>query len=182
MSNANQLALQSALTNDYEFLTRRLARRLGSSDLAREVLHDAYLKLDRVAENEPIGRPSDYIFRIAVNVAKDRWRNGNRVLNAAEIDAVFDIPDGAPSPSDIVESKLEMREFQAALGELSERRQRVFAAAHLENMPHSSIAERLGVHVRTIDFDLQYAMEHLSRRLGRKVVRKYGPRAKAVTG
>jgi FixJ family two-component response regulator len=75
----------------------------------------------------------------------------------------------------IAEFRLEFEDLKVALSELSQRRQSVFAAAHIESIPHTAIAARLGINVRTVEFDLQHAMEHLSRRLGRKVIRRFGP-------
>jgi len=163
---------------DYEGLARRLTRCLGSPDLARESLHEAFLRIERVSEVMTINSPSDYLFRVAVNVARDRRRGDRRLLSASEIDAICDIPDEQPDPSEVLESRFELNALKKALSELSERRRIVFTAAHVEGIPHSVIAERLGINVRTVAFDLQHVMEHLSRRLGRKVIRRFGPAAK----
>jgi len=53
-------------------------------------------------------------------------------------------------------------------------------AAHIEQLAHSEIAARFGINVRTVEFDLQHVMEHLARRLQRKVVRRFGPRPKSA--
>jgi RNA polymerase sigma-70 factor (ECF subfamily) len=126
--------------------------------------------------------PADYLFRIAVNVARDRRKRDSRLLGEAEIAGIMDIPDEGPDPSMVVESRSEFEEFEKALAELPDRRRKVFLAAHLEQLPHRDIAQRFGVNVRTVEFDLQYAMEHLSRRLGRQVTRRFGPRARASSG
>jgi RNA polymerase sigma-70 factor (ECF subfamily) len=78
----------------------------------------------------------------------------------------------------VVEARIELTEFQKALAELPARRRDVFIAAHLDHLPHREIATRFGINVRTVDFDLQHAMEHLSRRLGRSVLRRLGPRSR----
>jgi RNA polymerase sigma-70 factor (ECF subfamily) len=63
---------------------------------------------------------------------------------------------------------------------LPARRRNVFVAAHIEHLAHSEIANRFGINVRTVEFDLQHVMEYLARRLGRKVVRRFGPRPKSA--
>lgn len=178
MSDSNSKSLREALTADYEGLATRLTRCLGSSDLAREALHETFLRVDRVSETVSVHSPADYLFRTAINVAKDRRKSDARLLSAAEIAAITDIPDERPDPSMIVEGRLELKDLEKALAELPDRRRQVFIAAHIEQLPHCEIADRFGINVRTVEFDLQHAMEHLSRRMGRKVIRRFGPRAK----
>jgi RNA polymerase sigma-70 factor, ECF subfamily len=134
--------------------------------------------VDRVSETVSVRSPLDYLFRTAINVAKDRRKSDSRLLSAAEIAAFVDIPDEGPDPLRVLESRIELEELEKALAELPERRRQVFVAAHVEHLPHADIAMRFGINIRTVEFDLQYAMEHLSRRLGRNVIRRFGPRAK----
>ncbi|MGY3603722.1 MULTISPECIES: RNA polymerase sigma factor [unclassified Bradyrhizobium] len=180
MSDSNSKSLRETVAADYEGLAKRLTRCLGSSDFAREALHEAFLRVDRVSDAVPIHSPVDYLFRTALNVAKDRRKSDRHLLNASEIAAIMDvIPDDRPDPAMVTESRIELTEFQKALAELPARRRDVFIAAHLDHQPHREIADRFGINVRTVDFDLQHAMEHLSRRLGRTVLRRLGPRPKA---
>ena len=178
MSDSNSKSLRDALAADYEGLARRLTRRLGSADCAREALHETFLRIDRVSEDIEVRSPLDYLFRIALNVAKDERKSDRHLLSAAEIETIMDLADDGPGPAAVVESRIELKEFEKALAELPLRRRDVFIAAHLEHLPHREIAGRLGINVRTVDFDLQYAMEHLGRRLGRQIFRRFGPRTK----
>lgn len=147
-------------------------------DLAREALHEAFVRMDRVSDAVSIQSAASYVFRMAINVAMDRRRRDRRLLGTAEIDAILDVADDAPDVFSIVAARHEFDAFGEALQELSERRREVFIAVHVDNLSHQEIARRLGVTTRTVAFDLQHAMEHLSRRLGRKVVRRFGPRPK----
>jgi RNA polymerase sigma-70 factor (ECF subfamily) len=180
VSESNRSVLHATLIADYDGFARRLASLLGSPDLAREALHETFLRIEGVSEMMAILSPEDYIFRTAINVAKDRYKRDRRLLSAAEIGAICDIPDDRPDPSMVVEGRLDLRDLNKALAELPERRRAAFLAAHIEQIPHSEIAGRLGVNIRTVEFDLQYAMEHLSRRLGRKLNRRFGPRTKVA--
>ncbi|MBV8924424.1 MAG: RNA polymerase sigma factor [Bradyrhizobium sp.] len=180
MSEQNTKSLRQALSADYEGLIKRLSRCLGSSDLAREALHETFLRVDRVSEAVTVHSPADYLFRIAVNLAKDRRKSDRRLLNAAEIAAIMDIPDDRPDPSAVVEARIEVDALEKALAQLPARQREVFVSAHLEHLPHSDIAARFGINVRTVEFDLRHALEDLSRRLGRKVIRRFGPRPKST--
>lgn len=150
-------------------------------DLAREALHEAFLRMDRVSDAVSIRSAASYILRMAINVAEDRRRSDSRLLGDAEIEAILDVPDDAPDVFSIVADRHEFDAFSKALLELSDRRREVFMAVHIDHLSHQEIALRLGVTTRTVAFDLQHAMEHLSRRLGRKVVRRFGPRPKDAT-
>jgi RNA polymerase sigma factor (sigma-70 family) len=179
VSDSNSKSLRETLAADYEGLTKRLTRCLGSSDFAREALHETFLRVDRVSEAVTVRSPLDYLFRTAINVAKDRRKSDSRLLSAAEIAAFIDIPDDGPDPLRVLESRTELEELGKVLAELPERRRNVFVAAHVEHLPHAEIASRFEINIRTVEFDLQYAMEHLCRRLGRDVVRRFGPRPKS---
>ena len=172
MSNSNIRSLRAAFSSNYEHLARRLSRRLGSADLALEALHEAFIRIDRVSDSVVVQSPLDYIFRAAINVAKDRKKSDSRLLRSAEIAAIVDVPDDRPDAFAVVSDRADLNEFDKVLSELSDRRRRVFLAAHVEQIPHEEIARRFGVNVRTIAFDLQYAMQHLALRLGRKVPRR----------
>ncbi|WP_322516774.1 RNA polymerase sigma factor [Rhodopseudomonas palustris] len=176
MSDRNSKSLRDALAADYQGLVNRLTRCLGSADVARETLHETFLKVDRVSDAVEIRSPLDYLFRIALNVAKDRNKKDRHLLSAGEIAAIMDVVDERPDPAIVTESRMEIAEFQKALGELPARRREVFIAAHLEQIPHRDIAQRFGINIRTVEFDIQHAMEYLSGRLGRQVVRRFGPR------
>ncbi|MGJ4895377.1 MULTISPECIES: RNA polymerase sigma factor [unclassified Bradyrhizobium] len=177
MSYSNSKSLRDVLAADYESLARRLTRCLGSPDVAREALHEAFVRADRVSDAIPVRSPVDYLFRMALNLAKDHRKSERRLLNASEIEAIMALPDERPGPAAEVEARFELEQFEKALAELPPRKRDVFICAHLELMPHREIAQRFSINVRTVEFDLQHAMEHLGRRLGRKVVRRFGPRA-----
>jgi RNA polymerase sigma-70 factor, ECF subfamily len=176
VSEQNTKSLRQALSSDYEGLIKRLSRCLGSSDLAREALHETFLRVDRVSEAVTVHSPADYLVRVAINVARDRRKSDRRLLGTSEIAAIMDIPDDNPDPSAVVESRIEVGELEKALAQLPPRRREVFVSAHLEHLSHSDIAARFGINVRTVEFDLRYALEHL----GRKVIRRFGPRPKAA--
>jgi RNA polymerase sigma-70 factor (ECF subfamily) len=178
VSSSNISSLRAVFSSDYDGLAKRLARCLGSADLAREALHETFLRIDRVSDDVLVRSPVDYVFRAAINVAKDRRKSDSRLLKAAEIDAIIDIPDDSPDAFSVVANRGEFNEFTKALSELSDRRRQVFLAAHVEQISHEDIAKRFGINARTVAFDLQYAMQHLAGRLGRKVVRRFGPRPK----
>src|ERR1700761_3626602 len=93
MTNPNRPSLRQWLAAGYTDIRRRLTRRLGSEELASEVLHEAYLRLDGAGDAAVIHRPGDYIFRVALNIASDRRQDGNRRLKYSEVEALYHFAD-----------------------------------------------------------------------------------------
>lgn len=165
MSDVNQANLRDLLVLNYESLTQKLASRLGSSDSAREALQDTYVRLEKAVPPTQIRSPQNYLFRIALNVAADRRRSEARRLKESEIDALMDIADETPDQSRVVEARSELRVLRSALQELPQRRRSIFIAALVHEIPRRTIAKYYGVTVRTIDFEIQRALEYGARRL-----------------
>lgn len=174
MADINRTRLRGQLVENYENLVRKLTRRLGSSDFAYEALHETFLRLDRVTEAVPVRSPADYIFRIAINIAKDRQKAQNRRVSASEIDALLDICDDGPDPARIAEARSEIEAFKRALEGLPDRPRDVLHSIAVEGQSAQQVAERLGISVRTVESDLKQALGHCADRLNYKVIRRLG--------
>jgi RNA polymerase sigma factor (sigma-70 family) len=174
MSDVNVRTLQDMLIADYSGIDRRLARRLGSADLASDVLQETYLRLEGMSELGPVRSPKAYLFRIALNIANDRRRAESRRLTADEVDCLLDIPDDRPDPLREIEDRSEVELLKRAMAELPKRRRVVLTLSRIEGLPNREIAERLGVTVRTVETDLKQAIEHCAYRLKRPAPAKFG--------
>ncbi|WP_426425293.1 RNA polymerase sigma factor [Bradyrhizobium genosp. A] len=165
MSEVDRAALRQLLVANYESLGKRLARRLGSSETAHEVLHDTYLRLESAAEIGPVRSPQDYLFRIALNIATDRRRAEARRLSTTEIDSLFDLADDAPDASRVVEARSELRALERAMAELPERRRLIFKAVLVDNVPRQELAKRFGITQRSVDLEVNRALTFGARHL-----------------
>jgi RNA polymerase sigma-70 factor (ECF subfamily) len=178
MTETNWTTLRQLLVDRYEDFRRRLARRLGSTDLATEVLHETYLRLDRgSAELGIVNNPKAYLYRTALNVAADRHRSAEgRRLNNLEIDALRGIADAALDPAKAMEARLEVTMLERALDELTPRRRAILIAARLEEVPHVEIAARFGISTRMVEKELRSALIHCGQRLEIKLTSRFGRR------
>ena len=174
MSDVDITTLRDLLLADYSGFDRRLTRRLGSADLAADVLQETYLRVEGMSEIGLVRSPKAYLFRIALNIANDRRRAESRRLTADEVDCLLDIPDDRPDPAREIEDRSEVSLLKRAIAELPERRRVVLTLSRIEGLPHREIAERLGVTVRTVETDLKQAIEHCAHRLKRPVSAKFG--------
>lgn len=165
MSDADRTALQQLLVGNYDNLNQRLTRRLGSAEAADEALQETYLRLEKASLLAPVRRPVHYLYQIALNIAADRRRAETRRMTAAEIDVVLDLADEAPDPARVAEARSELRALQRVMDEMPERRRAIFRAVLLENVSRRVIAEKYGVSTRTVDIEVQRALEYGARRL-----------------
>lgn len=178
MSASNRSILQAVLASDYEGLVRRLTRKFGCVDFASETLHETFARLEGISDATMVQSPKDYLFRTAINVGKNRRRAERYRASAAEIDAMLDVADDTPTPVQVIEAQSDMDALLLTLAELPLRVRQTFQAALIENVPYSKIAEDFGVSLRTVERDLQQAIEHCARRLSRDPIRrKSGPRS-----
>jgi RNA polymerase sigma factor (sigma-70 family) len=158
--------LRRLLVDDYHGLRERLARRFGSIDFAGEVLHEAWLRLDREeagASTAVLHNPRAYLYRIALNIATDRRRAERVRLNVGEIEAIHRHARDDLDPARIAEARLELEALAQAINDLPPRRRAVLIAARLEGVPYKEIAARLGVTVRVVDRELGLALDHLAK-------------------
>lgn len=168
MTEAMRAFLRRSLLASYSDLIGRLTRRLGSPDLAAEALHETYLRLEQPGNIGEVANPESYLYRAAVNTAANMKRSDGRHLGEGEIKALLDIPDESPDPERIALARGEVEGLMQALAELPERQRVVFSEAIFDNTPYSDLAERFGVSTRTIYKDVEQALAHCAKRLGKK--------------
>lgn len=163
MSDSSWAGLRERLLDQYDQFVRRLTRRLGSADLAREAVHETFLRLQRTDAAEPVRNLDAYLFRTAINIAKNRRKVEGRYLNFSETEELIGIPDEAPDPAQIAESRSEIAQLILALEELPPRRRAIFEASWAGGVSHATLAADHGVHLRTIQRELELATEHVRR-------------------
>ena len=174
MAGINRVRLRGQLVENYDGLVKKLTRRLGSSDFAYEALHETFLRLERITDSTPIRSPADYIFRIAINIARDRQKAQNQRVSTAEVDALLDVSDDEPSPARIVEARSDIDAFKRALAELPARPRDVLHSITIEGLTPHVVATRLGVSIRTVESDLKLALGHCANCLDYRVIRRLG--------
>jgi RNA polymerase sigma-70 factor (ECF subfamily) len=169
MTETAWMTLRRRLVERYDELRILLTRRLGSEDLARETLHETWLRLDRVDDVAVMRNPDAYLARVALNLATDRQRLETRRARRSDVNAVLeDIVDDVPGQAEKLDSRLDLAIFEDAVRELSERRRAILIAARLDEEPHQRIAERFGISKRMVQIELKFALRHCKNRLEQK--------------
>ena len=174
MADTNRLKLRRQLVEKYDNLMRHLTRRLGSSEFACEALHETFVRIDGVPDTTEVRSPADYIFRTAINIAKNRRKAQSYRVSASEIEALIDVSDETPDPARIAEARSDFKAFERALLELPERPRHVLRMMSLEGKTAQETADHLQVSVRTVAADYQLALQHCANSLNRPLVTRLG--------
>lgn len=178
---AERTYLRQWLVSRYDELKRRLARRLGSDDVASEVLHETWLRLGQGGEVGIIRNPESYVYRMALNVAVDRVRAETRWAKRAQIEALLASESDELDPEHIVAAKSEMAAFERALSELPARSRDIFVAALIEELPYREIAERFGISLRSVEREMSRVFDHCVTSMKKSPVRRrLGPAANVL--
>jgi RNA polymerase sigma factor (sigma-70 family) len=174
--SASVTTLRRLLVGQYDELKKQLTRRLGSEDLAGEVLQETYLHLERPAQIGTLSSPKQYLLMIATNIARMSLRRERRWASMLELDAALGLVDEAPDPLQSLEARKDIEALQRAFEELTPRRQRILFASRIEGMQLSEIAAELGLSERAVSKELKTALMLCGHRLKREVVQRFGPR------
>lgn len=169
MIETGRALLRQLLAVRYEDWRRRLVRRLGSVELATEVLHETWLRLDSTGEPDTLREPQSYLYRMMLNVAADRRRAEKRWASREDLEALQHADDDLLDPERIVAARSEIKALERVLGELPPLRRAIFVAATVEGQSYRLIAAHFGISLRTVEREMRRAVDHCSKRLDKKV-------------
>lgn len=176
MIAANREMLRRVFMLGYEDLRTRLMRRLGSAELANDVLHDTWLRIERSEFVGEVRSPRNYLLQVAFHAALARWRGDKKFVALSDAKMVIGLADDLPDPERTVAARSDVAILTRALGELTPRRRDILLASRLEGQPLRDIAAQLGISQRLVEIELKHALAHCALRLNRKVIQRFGPR------
>lgn len=165
MTDTNLSLLRQLLLTRYDEIKARLTLRLGSPDLAGDAVQDAWLRLQHTESIGRVRSPANYLFRVALNIARDRLTSERRYLTSAEVEQMLDIADDAPDPEAVAEARSELELVEKLIAELPPRQREILVSARLDGLPRREIAARLGISLSLVEKELKLAHEYcLARR------------------
>jgi RNA polymerase sigma-70 factor (ECF subfamily) len=145
-------------------------RRVSGVSEAEDLTQDVFERLLRVLEAGPIHNPEALIFRIAVNLLRDRARRVRRhgIEEPLPVDTVCELAEALTvdlSPERVVIGERRLSEVLAALNELGERTRAIFYLYRLENLRIREIADLYGISSSAVEKQVSKALLHLTERL-----------------
>lgn len=139
----------------------------GSCDreTVRDIVHEAFAKFSAlsVARRVMVARPDAYLYRICVNLIRDRSRaQAARNSHRHEADQ-----DWSHSPFAELEHRDTLRRLEAVMVRLNPKTREIFLAKRLDGMSYAEIAERTGLSVKGVEKHMSRAIAAVDRAMGR---------------
>jgi len=129
-----------------------LARETRSMDDAEDLAQEAFLRLWRTSDWDRIRSVEAFIYKTAINLARDRSRRAyTRMMLAAVPLSEVALRDTSGEPDRVMEAMQTLRAFSEAVARLHPDTRRAFLLHKIENHPHATIAQRMGISVSMVE-------------------------------
>lgn len=140
------------------FFTRRVADKADVPDLLQEV----FIRLSRMTDTLRIDRRDRFIFVVANNVLRDRFRR-ETVREYDKHDPIenLSLVSSEISPDRVLESKEAATALRNALSQLPERTRDVFVLRMIEGLKMADVADALGISTRAAEKHQARALVHV---------------------
>jgi RNA polymerase sigma factor (sigma-70 family) len=143
-------------------LLRILQRIVDHPATAEDLLHETWLRVDRVLRERPIDYLEPFVFKTARNLALDHLRtrqnHARTVINDMPVAELHNISSCAT----LVEDETHAARLLTVLGQhianLSPRQQRIFSLNRLQGCSYLDIAQQLGISASTVQKELKLIM------------------------
>ena len=149
-------------------LLRFISRQNVSPEEAKEIVQETYCRLQQIPQVETLESPRGYLFRTAINLARDTKRQRRRrhdMSNGSDAGTAEDVASEAPTAYQVLKGQQELAIIRQAITELNPTCRQVFILHRFGNATYGQIAERLGVSVSMIEKHVSAALAHLKSRL-----------------
>jgi RNA polymerase sigma-70 factor (ECF subfamily) len=177
MNELDRASLRDTFVSFYENLQIHLTRQLGCKALARETLHDTYVRLHRPGEISVL-QPRAYLLRMALNIAADNRRSRDRGETLCDFgNFAAELRDESADLLGTVVARQDLERLEKALVELTPRRRRILLDSRLNGLTLFQIAGQMRVSQRLVETELKAALAHCAQRLERSVVQRFGPQS-----
>ena len=152
--------IERVITSELQALYRYACYRLGSRDVAQDIIHELYLKLHSL-NTKDIQNPRCYIYRALSNSCTQRLRNQNK-LNFVDITALNDLQAEDLNPTNFEQEQALISRLLAAIPD--EQSEVIRLRIHGE-CSFADIAEILDIPLPTAKSRYRYGIEHLRKEL-----------------
>lgn len=147
-------------------LLRFFARRTSRDD-ADDLVQESFQRFAQAdARAAPIEEPEAYLGQIAKNLLR------NRARAAIARSMVVQSPDlveqaSTADPIGQLEARAELQRLAAILARMRPKTRQIFIAHRIEGLSYKDIAERTGLSVKGVEWQMSQAIQHIDRALRR---------------
>lgn len=159
-----------ALSSEYSAALRRyFLRYLSRPDEAEDMVQEVFVRLVRSVEYASIDNRQAYLFRIASNLLRDKWRQDR--TRQTEFNEPYDEAHHAPeviSPERVLIGKQELHRLKLMIMDLPPRVRATFILHRFEGLKYKEISETLKISVSAVEKNMMTAIARLSKEFDRK--------------
>ena len=134
-----------------------LTEKFRDPETARDIAQDAFLRVWRFAQNEPVENPQALLFKTAANLAVNEFKSRRRVgaratqLSADDEDPVLKVPCESPSPEQTTSARRDAAVSLAVIDGLPDKVRRAFIMNRFEDKTYAEIADAMSVSVSSVE-------------------------------
>ncbi len=141
-------------------------RRLGNHSEAEDLTQDVFARL-MAMPSDRMDNPDAYIFQIAANLLRDRWRR-DKVRKDYQWGVATSDGVGIETldPARVQAGREALGQVSLVLRDLPERTRTIFILYRIESVKKRDIADGFGISISAVDKHLMKAMALLVSRLG----------------
>lgn len=166
MADRNVSSLPTVIEFHYHELLAYVARKLGSSMFAADIVHDAYVRVRQLPSLLTIRNPRAYLFRTATNLIVDYHRQEQRRGKyLTQESAPEEIQAGSPALDTTLDEKREFAVLRQAIDELPPKCRQVFIMRKFDGLEQEEIADQLGISRNMVEKHLRKALLHCRTRV-----------------
>ncbi len=144
-------------------LVRRLTRKTGCSELARDLANETFLKILGLAPAKfrLIDQPQAFLWRVSVNLLHDWGRTRSLTERARPLLEADD--QGPLDQVAVLESRDKLRRLEQAIERLKPRTREIFLAHRLRGLTYPEIAHEMGLTVKGVEKQMSKAIAKIDR-------------------
>jgi RNA polymerase sigma factor (sigma-70 family) len=144
-------------------LVRRLTRRTGCTELARDLANETFLKLLRLAPAKfrSIEQPQAFLWRVSVNLFHD-WSRARALGERSQPMLEADDRESFDQVT-ALESRDKLRRLEQVIERLRPRTREIFLAHRVKGLTYAEIADELGLTVKGVEKQMSRAIAKIDR-------------------
>lgn len=157
--------IEATYADNHKLLKQLLKRRVGCSDTAEDLVQEAYARVMQQGAFEEIANLPGYLYRVAINLAKDYLREASVRNRENQLPAEDKWISTQPTPDQIVQAQQELDTMERWIDELPPQCRQIFLLRRVVHLSHAQIAEQLNVSPRTVESQVCKALRILRDRM-----------------
>jgi len=126
-------------------LLRRIVRRTGNDDEAEDLLHSAFIRLERYRAKYTVKNRAAFLVTTAVNIGIDRYRRGLHFAESDTEEQLQNLVDPSPAAEEVVDAAARLNRVKSGLLQLTPRTREIFLMHRLDEMKYREIALKVGI-------------------------------------